>query len=316
MNKSPLKAIILQAALAAVLVAVGAWLVGNTQANLASRGLGSGYDFLMEPAGFSITEGPVSYEPGNSYLRAFAAGAANTLVAAFPAVLLTTLLGILLGICSISHNALLRGVVRAYVDGARNVPLLVHVLLWYTLLTSGLPDSDAPVHLAGVYLSKAGLSFPHPLTGDVPVMGAFGLTGGLQISPELTALVAALTGYTCAYCAEIVRAGLLAVPKGQWEAAHALGIRRWQAIRLVVMPQAMRVIMPPYISLALNTIKNSSLGVAIGYPEIVSIGTTSLNQSGRAIECVSVIAGLYLVLNIITSLILGIYNRHVQIRER
>lgn len=316
MKKFSWKAIGMQAALAALLIAIGAWFVGNTQANLASRGLSSGYDFLLESAGFAITEGPVPYEAGDTYLKAFAAGAANTLVAAIPAIILTTLLGLLLGICSISHNAVLRAVVRAYVDGARNVPLLVQVLMWYTLLTNALPDSSAPVHFAGAYLSKAGLALPHPLTGQIPTMGAFGLVGGLQVGPELVAIVAALAAYTGAYCAEIVRAGLLAVPKGQWEAAHALGLSRWQAIRLVVMPQAMRVIMPPYISLALNTIKNSSLGVAIGYPEVVSIGTTSLNQSGRAIECISVIAGIYLVLNLITSLILSLYNRRVQIRER
>jgi general L-amino acid transport system permease protein len=316
MNRVSWKGLALQAALAALLVAAGAWFAGNTQANLAARGLSSGYDFFRESAGFAITEGPVRYEPGDTYLVAFAAGAANTVVAAVPAIALTTLLGLLLGIASIAPNALLRGVVRTYVDGARNVPLLVHVLLWYSLLTNALPDSDAPLKALGLYLSKAGLFMPHPLTGELPAMGAFGLAGGLQLSPELTAIVLALAGYTCAYCAEIVRAGLQAVPKGQWEAAHALGLTRWKAIRLVVMPQAMRVIMPPYISLALNTIKNSSLGVAIGYPEIVSVGTTSLNQSGRAIECISVIAGLYLLLNIVTSLLLNLYNRRVQIRER
>jgi general L-amino acid transport system permease protein len=316
MNKVVWKALAWQLALAGALVVIGAWFVGNTQANLAARGLSSGYDFLLESAGFAITEGPVPYEPGNSYLRAFASGAANTLVAAIPAVALTTLIGLALGVAAIGHNAVLRGVVRAYVDGARNVPLLVQVLLWYALLTNALPDSSAPLEAAGFFLSKAGLAMRHPFTGDTPAIGAFGVTGGLEVSPELTAIVVGLAGYSSAYCAEVVRAGLLAVPPGQWEAAHALGLTRAQSIRLIVLPQALRVILPPYISLVLNTIKNSSLGVAIGYPEIVSIGTTSLNQSGRAIECISLIAGLYLLLNLVTSLVLSLYNHRVQIRER
>lgn len=305
-----------QALLLVALLALLAWLAGNAHTNLAARGLSSGFDFLSESAGFGIAEGPVPYDASDSYLRAFLAGAANTMVAAVPAIVLTTLLGFVLGIASISRNELLHGIVRVYVDGARNIPLLVHVLLWYVAFTSALPDSNQPASFGPFYLSKSGFAMPHPLTGELPTLGAFGLSGGLFISPEFMAIVMALAGYSCAYCAEIVRAGLLAVPKGQWEAAHALGLGRGKTIRFVVIPQAMRVLMPPYISLALNTIKNSSLGVAVGYPEIVSIGTTSLNQSGRAIECVAVIASVYLILNLLTSFVLSLYNRHVQIKER
>lgn len=316
MTKTAWKGLALQVLVGLGLLALLAWLVHNTQANLAARGLSSGYDFLLDPAGFAIAEGLMPYQIGDSYLRAFLAGAANTLMVAFPAVILTTLAGAVLGIAAIAPNPLLRGIVQVYVDGARNIPLLVHVLLWYACLVQFLPDPRTPLSLGPIYLSKGGLFLPHPLTGEVPVMGNFGLLGGLQISPEFTALVLALMTYTAAYCAEIVRAGLLSVPRGQWEAAHALILTRPQAIRLVVMPQALRVILPPYISLVLNTIKNSSLGVAIGYPEIVSIGTTSLNQSGRAIECISIIALLYLLLNIISSFLLSLVNRRVQIKER
>ncbi len=316
MTKTSWKGWTIQALVLLGVVGLFVWLANNTQTNLAARGLSVGYDFLMESAGFAITEGPVPYEPGDSYWRAFAAGAANTLVAAIPALFLTTLLGFALGIASIAQNDLLRGITGVYVDLARNVPLLVHVLLWYVMLTSSLPDSSQPWSMGPLFLSKSGLAMAHPLTGELPTVGDFGVTGGLQIPTELAALVFAITGYTCAYCAEIVRAGLQAVPKGQWEAAHALGLSRGKTLRLIVVPQAMRVIMPPYISLALNTIKNSSLGVAVGYPEVVSIGTTSLAQSGRAIECISVIAGVYLVLNLATSLLLSLYNRRVQIKER
>lgn len=316
MSKTAWRGLALQVVVGLGLLLLILWFVSNTQANLAARGLSSGYDFLLDPAGFAIAEGMMPYQIGDSYLRAFLAGASNTLMVAIPAVLLTTLVGAVLGIAAISPNPLLRGVVQVYVDGARNIPLLVHVLLWYAVLVQFLPDTRTPLNLGPIYLSKGGLFMPHPLTGEVPVMGNFGLIGGLQVSPEFTALVMALMTYTAAYCSEIVRAGLMAVPKGQWEAAHALILTRGQTIRRVVMPQALRVILPPYISLVLNTIKNSSLGVAIGYPEIVSIGTTSLNQSGRAIECISIIALIYLLLNIISSFLLNLVNRKVQIKER
>jgi general L-amino acid transport system permease protein len=316
MSRMAWKGLALQTAVGLGLALLFFWLVRNTQANLAARGLGSGYDFLLDPAGFAIAEGVMPYQIGDSYLRAFLAGAANTLMVAIPAVMLTTLVGAILGIGAIAPNPLLRGVIQVYVDGARNIPLLVHVLIWYAILVQTLPDPRVPLSLGPIFLSKGGLFLPHPLTGEVPVMGRFGLIGGLQISPEFTALVMALMTYTAAYCAEIVRAGLLAVPKGQWEAAHALILTRAQTIRRVVMPQALRVILPPYISLVLNTIKNSSLGVAIGYPEIVSIGTTSLNQSGRAIECISIIALIYLILNIVSSFMLSLVNQRVQIKER
>ncbi len=316
MTRQTAKELTLQVLIGLSPVALGVWLAGNLQANLAARGLTSGYDFLLDPAGFAITEGPLPYQTGDSYLMAFLAGAANTLTVSIPAIALTTLFGALLGIAAISRNPLLAGVVRLYVDAARNVPLLVHVLLWYVLLLTILPDATKPFVLGPLFLSKAGLALPHPLTGEWPRLGYFGLRGGLQVSPEFTAIVMALATYSAAYCAEIVRAGLQSVPRGQWEAAHALILTRWQAIRMIVAPQALRVILPPYISLALNTIKNSSLGVAIGYPEIVSIGTTSMNQSGRAIECISIIALLYLILNIATSFTLAIVNRRVQIRER
>ena len=315
-SKTSWKSWLGQLLLLATLMATGAWLVHNTQVNLAARGLASGYDFLSEPAGFAISEGPLTYEAGDSYLRAFAAGVANTVAAAVPAVLLTTLLGLALGIAAISTNSLLRGVVRVYVDVVRNIPLLVHVLLWYIVLTSVLPDGAAPAAFGPFLVSKGGVAMPHPITGEVPTFGTFGVTGGLQVSSEMTALVGALSAYTCAYCAEVVRAGLLAVPRGQWEAAHALGLTRGKTIRLVVLPQALRVIVPPYISLVLNTIKNSSLGVAVGYPEVVAVATTSLNQNGRAIECISIVAAVYLTLNLATSLLLNVYNRRAQIKER
>lgn len=155
-----------------------------------------------------------------------------------------------------------------------------------------------------------------PQAWQYPTRGAFGVTGGASLSSEWLALVAALTVYAGAYCAEIVRAGLQAVPRAQWEATHALGLTRIQTLVRVIIPQALRVIVPPYTSLVMNTVKNSSLAVAIGYPDIVSVATTSLNQNGQAIECITIIAGVYLLLNLITALLMGVVNARVQLKER
>lgn len=314
--KKPWLAWGLQAALAAALTALLAWLVHNTQANLAARGLSAGYGFLRDSAGFDIAEALISYEPSQSYARAFAVGILNTIRAAAPAVVLATAFGFLLGIAAIAEHPLVRLAVRLFVDTVRNIPLLVQVLLWYFILAELLPEASSPLSLGPIYLSRMGLAIPNPFTGESPSVGTFGVSGGMVLTPELLALVGALTVYATAYCSEIVRAGLTAVPRGQWNAAMALGMKRGLVIRKIVVPQGLRVMVPPYISLALSTIKNSSLAVAIGYPDVVMVANTTLNQTGRAIECVSIIAAVYLAINLVTSALLNAYNRRAQIKER
>ncbi len=307
---------IAQAFLLAVVVGMGFWLALNAHNNLSARGLSAGFDFLADAAGFDISESMIAYDATQSYWRAFGVGVLNTIRAAVPAVVLATVLGFAMGVASISTNAVVRAVVRLWVDVVRNIPLLVQVLVWYFMLTELLPNPAAPWSAGPVFLSKMGLALPDPFQGGSPSVGVFGVTGGMVVSPELLALVGALTIYAAAYCTEIVRAGLTAVPRGQWEAAHALSINRASTLRRVIIPQGLRVMFPPYISLALSTIKNSSLAVAIGYPDIVAVATTTLNQTGRAIECISIIAAVYLTLNLVTSLVMNIYNRRAQIRER
>jgi general L-amino acid transport system permease protein len=354
----------LQALALAIVVALGAWLVHNAAVNLAARNIASGFGFLRDTAGFAISEGLLPYEPSDSYARAFAAGVANTLRAALPAVFLATVLGFVLGIAQTSRHALVKLLSRGFVDIVRNVPLLVQVLLWYFALTELLPGTDSPIRIDdALFLSKEGLQLAVPeLTASQavvplaltvllpwlawfagrwrgiampvsllivvgvwlfwpdswqrPQVGGFGISGGATLTPEWLALVVALTQYSGVYCAEIVRAGLQAVPKGQWEATHALSLTRWQALRQVIIPQSLRVIVPPYTSLVMNTIKNSSLAVAIGYPDIVSAATTALNQNGQAIECIAIIAAVYLTLNLLTALVMGVVNARVQLKER
>jgi general L-amino acid transport system permease protein len=161
------------------------------------------------------------------------------------------------------------------------------------------------------------LAVENPITFELPRKGTFNLTGGASILPEFVALLLGLTIYTAAFIAEVVRAGILAVSRGQTEAASSLGLPAGKTLRLVVIPQAMRVIVPPLTSQYLNLTKNSSLAVAIGYPDLVQVFMgTVLNQTGQAVEVVVITMGVYLTISLLTSLVMNIYNRRVAIVER
>jgi general L-amino acid transport system permease protein len=181
---------------------------------------------------------------------------------------------------------------------------------------------QAPVFLVGlalvivpalVYILIAGF----PYTFDIPKLGRFNLVGGLSIAPEFVALLFGLSIYTAAFIAEVVRAGILAVSRGQTEAAFALGLKPGTTLRLIVLPQAMRVIIPPLTSQYLNLTKNSTLAVAIGYPDLVQIFTgTVLNQTGQAVSVVAITMVVYLTISLTTSLAMNIYNSRMSLVER
>ena len=156
-----------------------------------------------------------------------------------------------------------------------------------------------------------------PLEWDLPALKGFNFGGGISLIPELAALWVALSLYTASFIAEIVRSGILAVSKGQTEASKALGLPNGLTLRLIVIPQAMRVIIPPLTSQYLNLVKNSSLATAIGYPDLVSVfmGTT-LNQTGQAVEVVAITMSVYLTISLLISLLMNLYNRAVEIKER
>lgn len=156
-----------------------------------------------------------------------------------------------------------------------------------------------------------------PISFVYPELAGFNLRGGIQIFPEFVALLIGLTTYTAGFIAEVVRAGILAVSKGQTEAANALGLRAGPTLKLVVIPQAMRVIIPPLTSNYLNLTKNSSLAVAIGYPDLVQVFTgTVLNQTGQAVEVVAITMAVYLTISLVTSLFMNIYNKRMALVER
>jgi len=155
-----------------------------------------------------------------------------------------------------------------------------------------------------------------PLTLDFPTAGTFNLTGGFNVKPEFLSLYLALSFYTAAFIAEIVRAGIMGVSKGQSEAAAALGLRPGQALRLIIIPQALRIIIPPLTSQYLNLTKNSSLAVAIGYPDLYAIGGTILNQTGQAIEIVAIFMIIYLSISLLTSAFMNWFNAKMALKER
>ncbi len=161
------------------------------------------------------------------------------------------------------------------------------------------------------------LALGAPADVEPPVLGKFNFDGGWRLLPEFVALTFGLIVYTAAFIAEIVRSGILSVSKGQTEAAHAIGLNNSQTLRLVIIPQALRVIVPPLTSQILNLTKNSSLAVAIAYPDLVSIfAGTVLNQTGQAIEVIALTMAVYLVISLVTSLAMNAYNARVAIVER
>jgi general L-amino acid transport system permease protein len=295
-------------------VALGWFVISNTAANLEARRIASGFGFLAREAGFEIGESFfLRYSAADSYGRALIIGLSNTLAVAAIGIALASVLGGTLGLARLARTALLRALAAAYVEFVRNVPLLVQLFFWYALITEALPGPRQALQpLPGVFLSNRGIFFPLP--GSVPELSGFNFAGGTALSPEFAALLIGLVMYTAAFIAEIVRAGILAIERGQLDAAYALGLTRWQVTRLVVLPQALRVIVPPLTSQYLNLTKNSSLAVAIGYPDLVSIANTTINQTGQAIEGVAIIMAVYLTVSLSISAFMNWYNARVAFR--
>ena len=321
------RALAVQVGLVVLLAVLVGWLLSNTLANMRARGIQSGFGFLLDTAGFDIGESLIAFDSDQPYWRAFLVGLLNTLRVSVTGIVLCTLLGTLVGIGRVSGNALARGLCYAYTELLRNVPILLQLLMWYVLLMEWMPDADTPLQgWGGVFLSKGGLSLPWPtwddaawssrLLWEMPAIVEGEVRGGVNISPEFLAVTLGLTLYTSAFVAEVVRSGLQSVARGQIEAARSLGLSPWHTLRHVVLPQAMRVIVPPLTNQYLNLTKNSSLAVAIGYPDLVNISNTALNQTGRAVECIAIIMAIYLGLSLLTSALMNAYNRRMAIPER
>ncbi|MBW8636503.1 amino acid ABC transporter permease [Hoeflea sp. WL0058] len=355
--------------------------IQNMFANLAAQNIASGFGFLGRTAGFAISQTFIEYSQAEStYGWVYLVGLINTLAVAITGIFLATILGFIIGVARLSPNFVLRGVATVYVETFRNIPLLLHIFIWYFGVLRLLPHprESADLGFLGLLNNRGwfaplpitddlffltsiafvigliatfvisnwsrkrqmatGQQFPVfqtglaliigfpllvflvtglPLTFDMPVAGGFRPSGGFTIIPEFIALLLALTSYTAAFIAEIVRAGILAINKGQTEAAHALGLRNGPTLRLVIIPQAMRVIIPPLTSQYLNLTKNSSLAVAIAYPDLVSVfGGTALNQTGQAVEILLMTMLTYLGISLLTSAFMNWYNARMALVER
>ncbi len=373
-NNERNRGLLYQVALISGVLGLGWFLVANTLSNLDHRHIATGFGFLSREAGFGISEHLIDYSPADNYLHALLVGLLNTIEVSVAGIVLTTLLGIVMGIARLSPNWLVARLATVYVEAVRNVPLLLQLFFWYALITQILPGPRQAFHpMAGVFLSNRGLRLPTlvldgagslvvgaallalvlwfglsrwskvrrertgqpfpvvavglgllvalPLLGyvlggadlhfDVPELKGFNFAGGATLTPEFVALLLGLVVYTGGFIAEIVRGGIQAVPWGQTEAALSLGLSRGQTLRLVLLPQALRVIVPPLTSQYLNLTKNSTLAVAIGFPDLVSVGNTAINQTGQAVEGVAIIMAVYLTISLALSALMNAYNKRI-----
>lgn len=379
LNDAGNRALLFQAVLLIVVLAVGYYLFHNLQANLDNQGISTGFSFLNEPAGFPILIHLIEYTEANSYGRAFLVALINTTVISLMGIILATIIGVIMGLARLSQNWLVARLATVYIETLRNIPLLLQMFFWYFAVLAALPHPRDSIIFGDFLLNKRGIYSPNPTfqdgigiaigaffvaiaasvalviwakkrqtrTGlwfpaywssigiiivltilgfvvagspvefDYPEKSRFNVSGGMVLVPEFVAVLIALSTYTGSFIAEIVRAGILSVSWGQTEAARSLGMRDSTTQRLIVLPQALRVIIPPLTSQYLNLAKNSSLGAAIAYPELVAVvmGTT-LNQTGQAIETIGLCMLVYGSLSLSISLFMNWYNKKMSLVER
>ncbi|HGZ69994.1 MAG TPA: amino acid ABC transporter permease [Nitratifractor sp.] len=356
------------------------YIAHNTSQNIEARGIKSGFEFLNHSSGFDITESPIPYTTKSTHWEVFKVGLLNTLIISFWGVLLTTILGLIIGVARLSPNWIISRLAATYIETFRNIPVLLQILFWYNVVLAAMPSvrqsysffDSVFLNQRGVFLPKpifqdgslyiglalivavvigwfvhkwakkqhleSGKNYPvfwinlailillptivyivtgKPIDFDYPALKGFNFVGGKTYTPEFLALLFALVIYTATFIAEAIRSGIEAVNKGQKEAAKSLGLTKMQSLKLVVLPQAIRIAIPPIISQYLNLIKNSSLAAAIGYPELVTVfAGTSLNVTGQALEIIAITMGTYLLISLIVSLILNWFNKKMKIKER
>ncbi|MCI0818055.1 MAG: ABC transporter permease subunit [Chloroflexi bacterium] len=379
-----------QAVFALVVLVFVYVLITNIQAELDGLGLeifpfvsttGSfpfidiGPDFLGQRAGFSIDERAFGfdYSANDTYLRAFQTGILNTIQIAIIGIVISTIIGVIVGVSRLSSNWLVSTVATVYVETFRNIPLIVQLIFWYLAVflkapiigdsldffgvaflsnrglalpevsgTSGFgiwlifvaiaiaaavvvrqllirrqDETGKPSYpwwgASGAFLTIAGVSFlitGTPLSVETPEVGRFSYEGGMKITPEFAALLTGLSIYTAAFIAEIVRGSVQAIPKGQTEAAEALGLNGFQRLRLVILPQALVIIIPPLTNQYLNLTKNSSLAVAVAFKDLFDVGRITINQAGQAVPMVALIMFSYLGLSLTISAVMNfLYSR-------
>ncbi len=367
-----------------VVVLIFGFFTFNAQINMDNRGIEFGFGFLTQESSFDVQFSLIDYDGSHSYARAYLVGLLNTLLVAFIGIVISTILGVIIGIARLSPNYLIKRAASVYVEFFRNIPLLLQIFFWYFAALRALPlPQDADAMFGVFFLTIKGLFVPRfvwenldiffysiiaviisiliiknyarklqenkgkqlsvfsisiglfiilplltfliggvSLNFEVPVIKQLSTTsfvyeGGLGIPPELIALTLALSLYTATFIAECVRAGVQGISKGQKEAAASIGLTPNQILKLVIMPQALRIIIPPTTNQYLNLTKNSSLAAAIAYPDLVLVfAGTALMQTGRAIEIVSITMLTYLSISLAISLLMNWYNKKIAIKEK
>jgi len=378
-NDEKTRGIIYQVVTALLVAFIGYYLISNVQNNMAKQSIASGFDFLEKEAAFEIGESLIEYSAADNYGRALVVGVINTLKVSLIGMILTTILGTIIGISTLSSNWFLSRLGTAYVELFQNIPVLLQLFFFYSLFYEAFPGPREALNpMAGVFISNRGVEFAVPaehyawsyvvisffvaciiafiqarwarkhqektghqfpsfwlglglLAGiplltwavcgaptelDVPVLKGFNFQGGQNISPEFSALLFGLVLYTASFIAQIVRAGIQSISHGQTEAAMSVGLKSKHVLSLVILPQALRVIVPPLTSQLLNLTKNSSLAVAIGYPDFVQVAGTTINQTGQAVEGVALMMLVYLTISLLTSAFMNWYNKKMALVER
>jgi general L-amino acid transport system permease protein len=374
------RGILIQIFVLAGVFALFSWLISNVISNFASLNKGFGFDFLLLPAGYDINQTLIEYTNRSTHLQAAVVGLLNTFLVAAVGVVLATLLGFILGVARLSRNWLVSKLAYIYIEFTRNVPVLLHILLWHGIIINTMPHPrnaltigevlfltnrglyvPKPIAETGIWLvwlgfvaalffsvgfaryararqHQSGVQLPvfrvnlaicillpllaffaagQPISLSFPALKGFNFRGGIQLPPEFVALTFALSIYTAAFIGEIVRAGIIAVDKGQREAAEAIGLRPSQVMNEVILPQARRIIIPPLTSQYLNLTKNSSLAIAIGYMDILAtLGGITLNQTGREMETMLMVMGIYLIISLLISAFMNWYNSRVRLVGR
>ena len=349
-----------------IFMAVFFWLVDNTIKNLALLDKDVSFNFLWLRAGYDINQRLIPYTSDSTHGMAAIVGILNTLLVAFVGCIIATVLGLFVGILRLSKNWIVAKLMSAYIEGFRNVPILLWIVMVFALLTEFTPAPrafkgtepeatmlffesvaitnrgtyfPAPVLAEGAYwlllcfglsivayiyfiryankqkkdtgkslptfwISVAVIIFPtlilffamgQPVSLEYPYLKGFNFKDGIHLRNSFLALTLALAFYTSAFIAEIVRAGIMAVSKGQTEAARSVGLKEGLVLRLIIIPQALRVIVPPLTNQYLNLTKNSSLAAAIAYPDLVLVfAGTALMQTGQAIEIIGMVMGCLL----------------------
>jgi general L-amino acid transport system permease protein len=364
------RSIVIQCMLVAAVVGAMVLLVSTTFANLQTRGIPIGFDFLTMPSRIVISEAILSYKSRDPYYWAIVVGLANTVFISALVIVFSSILGLVVGVTRLSSNPLAAGTCRIWVEIARNSPPIVLLIFLYSLWWKVLPSvADALNPFPGVFASMRGVMVPSVdidiassglvlmlvavllflvarLAGSLrnarralswaavgllllgvwaadasfamqwPVFTGSNFQGGLELTPELSTILIGLTIYTTGFIAEIVRGGVLSVGPGQWDAGRSVGLSRTQILRLIVIPQMLRVIVPPLNSQYINVVKNSTLAIAVGYPDFLAVMNTIISKSSHSIEGVFIILGVYLALNLTLSSAANWYNRRIAIVER